>query len=140
MLQIKIFMVCNIFLNLDDTLHSSAQQEMCMKATQTNMEESEHDTERGNSKQERDSYLKDGLFLTHGCGLGMKSLTQTSKTYSVPTTDSNTTNLFYQLCKNHVKKYKEKPLNLTLFYISHSFIQFIENVLYCDMYCYLDMK
>ncbi len=50
-----------------------------MKATQTNMEESEHDTKRGNSEQEKDktrtSHLKEGLLLSHGRGLGMKSYT-----------------------------------------------------------------
>ncbi len=30
-------------------------QEVCMKATQTNMEESGHDIEQGNSKHEKDS-------------------------------------------------------------------------------------
>ncbi len=49
----------NIFRYLDDAcarhgfLHDL--HEICMKATQTNMEESERDTERGNSKQEKDS-------------------------------------------------------------------------------------
>ena len=42
----------NIFRHFDDTLRSSTRH---MKATQTNMEEGERDTERGNSEQEKDS-------------------------------------------------------------------------------------
>lgn len=61
------------------------RQKIRMKAIQKNMEESERDTEHGNSKQEnnsltsqdkmKNSYLKVGLRLSHGCGLHMKSLT-----------------------------------------------------------------
>ncbi len=45
--------------HLDAALHSSVRhgcrQEICMKATQTNMEESERDTERGTFEKDKDS-------------------------------------------------------------------------------------
>ena len=47
----------NIFRHLDDALRSSTWD---MKATQTNTEESERDTERGNSEQKKDSETKRG--------------------------------------------------------------------------------
>ena len=57
-----------------------------MKLTETYMEESELDPERGNSEQKdsgqdalQSSYIKEGLFLSHGRRLDMKSLTWTRK-------------------------------------------------------------
>lgn len=57
----QITLYANIFHHLDNALHSSTwhrcRQEICMEATQTNMEDSEGDTERGNFKQEKGSDL-----------------------------------------------------------------------------------
>lgn len=42
---------------MDDILHSSAEhscrQEICMKTLETNMQESEHDAEQGNSEHKK---------------------------------------------------------------------------------------
>lgn len=51
MLLIKFFLS---FHHLDDTVEH-VWQEICMKITQTNMEETEYDTDWCNSKQEMDS-------------------------------------------------------------------------------------
>ena len=87
-LSLKSHSIGNIFCCLDDTLHYSAEhgckQEICIKATEINMEKSECDIKQGISEQKdkdktRSSYLKERLLLTHERGLGMKSLTRTTK-------------------------------------------------------------
>ncbi len=96
----------------------------CKKATQTNMEESERDTERGNSEQEKDSdqprqnqelVPKRGATSVAFMRFGYEKSDTDQKTVlwklcrrPVPTTDSNTTNLFYHLRKSHVKPYGER--------------------------------
>lgn len=73
---------------LDDAMRSSTRhgcrQEICIKETQTNTEDSERDTECGMSNRRmtptgqdktRRSYLIEGLPLSYGCDLAMKSLT-----------------------------------------------------------------
>lgn len=45
----------------------------------------------------KSSYLNMGLFVLHGRSLGDENYANRQ----VPTIDSNTTNLFYYLCKKH---------------------------------------
>lgn len=124
---------CSIFCYLDAALHSSAQHsfgQICMKVTQTNLEENEHDSDCNKAEHEgtlnsrvqlRSLYLKVGLHLLHGYNLGMKCLTQTIKAHSANyakehpplTTDSNTINLFYHPRKNQVKYSESLKLRTT---------------------------
>lgn len=94
------FILCSIVIyssvchHLDDTLRSDACREFSW--TQTNMEESERNTERANSKQEvglRSSYLKEGLLLLRGRGLGrglQKTVLRELRCRPAPTTGWNT--------------------------------------------------
>ena len=95
----QLTVVGNIFRNLDDALGSSSWH---MKATQTNMEEGEGDTERGNSEQEDSDQPRQNEELVpknRGFGhmevvrLGMKSLTQTRKPYFAKYAEAQTVNL-----------------------------------------------
>ena len=117
----QLTVVGNIFRNLDDALGSSSWH---MKATQTNMEEGEGDTERGNSEQEDSDQPRQNEELVPKRGATSvawtwfgyeKSDTDQTNVFCkvcrrpVPSTDSNTTNLFQHLRKNHVKQYAESP-------------------------------
>lgn len=94
----RLFRCCtfynNIFRHLDDALRSTTQhgcrQEIYMKATQINMEESERETftmgvlpNRRRTPQNEELEPKRGsfFFLSYGHGLGMKSLTLTRIPY-----------------------------------------------------------
>ena len=106
----------NILCHFDDALHSSTRQ---MNATQTNMEESEHD----NSEQEEDSddqprqselVPKRGATSIAWTWFGFEKSDTDQKNVlckvcrkPVPSPDSNTTNLFYHLRMNHDKQYGE---------------------------------
>ena len=94
-----------------------------MKATQTNMEESERDTERGNTEQEKDSdqprlneefVPKRGATSVAWTWFGYEKSNADQKTVlckvcrrPVPSSDSNTTNLLYHRRKNHVTVQRE---------------------------------
>ncbi len=69
--------------------HIVKSQKTSNKATQTNMEDSECDTEKANSEKVKDSdsqakssQLKEKPLPSHGRGLGMKSLTQKREPFS----------------------------------------------------------
>ena len=94
--------------HLDDALRSSTQH---MKATQTNKEESEGDTERGNSEEEdfdqpkqKELVPKRGATSVIWTWFGYEKSDTDQKTVLckvcrrlVPSTDSKTTNLIYLL-------------------------------------------
>ncbi len=74
-----------------------------MKTTQTNMEGSERDIERANSKHEKDSdqpRQNKELSLSHGRGLGIKSLTRT-RTRNFQIMPPHVNYLFIEVTENH---------------------------------------
>lgn len=89
-----------------------------MKATQTNTEESEHDTEweglRPAKIKKEEHIPKTGLLKYDA---DQKTVLYKWCHKLVPITDAKTTNLFHHLCNNHVKQYGESyipTLDLTI--------------------------
>ncbi len=107
------------------TAQHGCRQENCMKATETNMEDSECDTERGNSEQVKNSDKRQNKEI-----LPKRGATSVAWTwFGYEKSDMDQKTVLCKLCRH-----------MWPFYINYLFIEFTENVLYCNMYWYLDMK
>lgn len=86
MIRLVYFVVSEVTLYSNISIMWREEQETRYLHTNTNMEDSERDTERTSTEQEKNKtrslYLKEGQLLSHGCGLNMKSPTWSRKLLS----------------------------------------------------------